>query len=317
MLKKNVRSLITDIIDNSSVIDESSKEISKVTEGIANGLKFIDNSAHEISSIAQESSAATEEITASIEEVNSSIGELAQKSNDGNNNANKFKNRATKVHENAENAIKTIKDMYNTKQVNIIKSIEEGKVVEEIKIMADAIAAISSQTNLLALNAAIEAARAGEEGKGFAVVAEEVKKLAEQSSQTVSTIHETISRVENAFSNLSENSNEILKFMNDTVVPEFNTFVSVGTQYSSDADFVSNMSQELASMSEDIDTTINQVSESIQNVANVSNKSSEGSIEILNNINSVTDAMIEVSNSAISQKEVANKLLQLVEKFKI
>lgn len=90
-----------------------------------------------------------------------------------------------------------------------------------------------------------------------------------------------------------------------------------GTQYSSDSDFVSNMSQELASMSEDIDTTINQVSDSIQNVANVSNKSSEGSIEILNSLNSVTDAMIEVSNSAISQKEVANKLLQLVEKFKI
>ncbi|MBI6874342.1 methyl-accepting chemotaxis protein [Clostridium aciditolerans] len=315
--QENVRRLIKDIIENSSVINESSNELSKATKEIAHGLTIIDDSAQKIGSITQESNAATEEISASIEEVNSSIGELAQKATDGSTNASEFKVRASNVHKNAQSAIENINNMYDEKQLNIIKSIEEGKVVSEIKVMADVIAGIASQTNLLALNAAIEAARAGEQGKGFAVVAEEVRKLAEQSSQAVSTIHNTISKIQNAFDNLSENSSEILKFMNSKVVPEFSTFVSIGTQYSSDADFVNGMSQELASMSEEIDATITQISEAIQNVSSVSQRSSEGSSDIINNLNKVTNAMLEVSNSAMSQKEVSDKLLQLVEKFKI
>ncbi|SQC01498.1 methyl-accepting chemotaxis protein [Clostridium tetanomorphum] len=51
------------------------------------------------------------------------------------------------------------------KKKKIIKAIEDGQVVKEIKIMADAIATIAEQTNLLSLNATIEAAKAGEYGK--------------------------------------------------------------------------------------------------------------------------------------------------------
>ncbi|MEG0440668.1 MAG: methyl-accepting chemotaxis protein, partial [Solibacillus sp.] len=65
------------------------------------------------------------------------------------------------------------------------EAMENSKVVTQINVLSESIMQISSQTNLLALNAAIEAARAGEAGRGFAVVADEIRKLAEESKNTV------------------------------------------------------------------------------------------------------------------------------------
>ena len=315
--QSNIRELVKTIMNNSQEMSASSEELYATVEQLSAKAEEMDTAVNNISNGIAENSAATEEITASVEEVNSNINELSTKAMDGSNNAIEFKRRATKVEENGKESIKEVRYLYEEKKKNMLKAIEDGKVVDNIRVMADAIANISNQTNLLSLNAAIEAARAGEQGKGFAVVAEEVRKLAEQCVQSVTGIQDTIIKVQDAFENLSENGTDVLKFINERVDPQFEEFINVGNQYYSDSDFVSKMSEEIAAMSEELTATVGQVSEAIQNVAGTSLKTSEHSEMIKENIDETTNAIEQVSLTSKSQAELAQKLNEMVLKFKI
>lgn len=313
----NVKILIREIINKSQNLSASSEELFATVEEMSAKLESIDRSTKEIAGGSQEVSASAEEITASVEEVNSSINEMSQKALDGSNNANQFKERALNIKENGETQEKAILNLYQEREKMILSSIEDGKVVEEIKVMADTISSIAEQTNLLALNAAIEAARAGEQGKGFAVVAEEVRKLAEQSSQAVSNIQLTITQVQSAFKNLTENSSEILNFMTEEVTPQFTSFVNSGSKLYTDADYVSKMSEDLASISEELSATINQVNVAVQNMSTSAQSSSEGTIDILSSLNETNQGMEQISITAQSQAQLAESLNELIQKFKI
>ena len=178
--QENVSSLVKAIMENSQDLSAASEELSATVEEISSKATTINQAVDTIASAMQESSATTEEISASIEEVDSSVNILSSKAMEGSNNASQSKERSIEVKNNSQKAISETRAIYVEKQEKMQKAIEDGKVVDSIKVMAETIGSIAEQTNLLALNAAIEAARAGEQGKGFAVVAEEVRKLAEK-----------------------------------------------------------------------------------------------------------------------------------------
>jgi methyl-accepting chemotaxis protein len=315
--QENVSELIKLIMENSQDISASSEELSATVQELASEAITIDQAVDTIASGMQEASSTTEEISASIEEVDSSINVLSSKAMEGSNNANKSKERATEVKNNSQNAINETRKIYAEKQEKMKKAIEDGKVVDNIKVMADTIGSIAEQTNLLALNAAIEAARAGEQGKGFAVVAEEVRKLAEESAQAVINIQDTIYKVQGAFKRSIDTGSDILEFINTRVNEQFNDYGETGNKYYNDSDFVSNMSEEIAAMSEEITATVGQVSEAVQNMALSSQKSSEEAETIKENMNETTKAIEQVALTAQSQAELAQKLNEIVQKFKI
>jgi methyl-accepting chemotaxis protein len=87
-----------------------------------------------------------------------------------------------------------IVNQYNDNVFNIINGLNQKSI--DIVNIIDVIRSIADQTNLLALNASIESARAGEAGRGFAVVAEEIRKLAEQSKDSVNNIGNIIKELQ-------------------------------------------------------------------------------------------------------------------------
>lgn len=315
--KENMKALIKEIMGQAEEVSASSEELSATVEEITAKVENVNSFTNDIVRDTQEASATTEEISASVEEINAGVNELSQRATDGSGESLEIKNRAEKIRDKGFQSKDMANKIYDSKQGDILKAIEEGKVVQDIKIMADSIAQIAAQTNLLALNAAIEAARAGEQGRGFAVVAEEIRKLAEQSADNVKNIQMVTEKVQQAFNNISTNSQEILEFVDKRVRTDYDLLVETGDSYEKDAIFVSSMSEDIASMSQEISATIDEVSKVVQNIAASAQTTAVNSSEIMNSMNETSQAMQQVANTAQNQAQIAERLSTLVQKFKV
>jgi len=312
-----IRELIEQIIDGANDISSSGQELSATTQEVSSKMEEIDESTEQISKGVQDLSAITEEVSASSQEIGATTNELASRASDAANSVSEIKKRSLEIKKKAAENIKQGELIYEEKRINIIKAIEDGKVVKEVKLMANAIGDIASQTNLLALNAAIEAARAGENGKGFAVVADEVRTLAEQSSEAVSSIQGMVMQVQTAFENLSQSGEEILNYIANNVKPSYELLMNTGIQYEKDAELVNEITEEFASSSNQINEVIEQISQAMQNVSATAEESGAGSEEVLNNINQMTISVNGIAKTAQNQAELSQKLNDMVQKFRI
>ena len=315
--KDNMKGLISEIISGASDIGAASEELSATSEEVSSKMEEVNDTTEQINKGMQDLSATTEEVSASTQEIENTTTELKEKANHSFKSAIEIKKRAIEV---KEKAIKNIDEgniIYEKNRANILKAIDDGRVVKEIGIIADSIGDIASQTNLLALNAAIEAARAGEMGKGFAVVADEVRSLAEQSTEAVASIQNMVNKVQEAFNNLSISGQDVLKYLEEDVKPSYELLMNTGVQYEKDAEFVESMAGDIAKSSSKMNEVISQVTEAIENLSTTAIESATNTEDILSSINEVTYAVAEVAKASQSQAETSQILTELANKFNV
>ena len=314
---KNIKSLINEIMNSASDMSATSEELSATVEEVSSKMESVNESIEQISKGVQDLSSTTEEVSVSTEEITANTNGLANRANDASASVNDIKKRAFDIKDKSVKDIEESNSIYIKNRLHILNAIEEAKVVDEVKMMADSIGSIAEQTNLLALNAAIEAARAGEHGKGFAVVADEVRKLAEKSSEAVINIQTMVTQVQVAVTKLSKSGEDVLSFIDNNVKSNYEFLNKTGIQYEQDAEFVNNIIIEISESSNQMNELVEQISYAVQNVSGTAEESAASSEDISNRVNEVTFAINDVAKSAQSQAELAQKLMNMVQKFKI
>lgn len=312
-----LNNLVKQLIERSAQLGLMNDTLSSSVENIYTQTQSVNLTSQEIAAGMEENSAASEEVTASSQAILDLTDKLVEKVNMGFENAKEINERAKRTRDNARKSVENTNQIFMEKQTDILNAIEEGKVVQKIENMAGVISDIAAQTNLLALNAAIEAARAGELGRGFSVVAEEVRKLAEESSNTVSDIKIVVRQVQDAFSKLTGNAEDVLSFIDCNVKHDYQEMIDIGLQYEQDADFVTKLVQDFATNAEQISISIGQIIQTIETVAASTQQVATNTQNISSAIDETTKAIEGLSEIKEKQNALSENLISLVQRFKV
>ena len=268
VLSKNAINLSASIEETTSTVHEISKTIESLNYQIGNQANSVN-----------ESSAAIEEMVANIQSVSNNLG------------------RASKTFTELKGASETGR---NTME-GVIESVKEtAQHSQQLLEANELIETIASQTNLLAMNAAIEAAHAGDAGKGFSVVADEIRKLAEDTSEQSKKIAEMLRVVVSNIGNVVDQSTDA-----NTV------FEDISGQIGNVNDLMSEISM---SMNEQAEGS-QQVLESLRTMQNTTTLILNGSTEMNTGASMVQNEMVNLRDFAYQVKEVTQNVSDRMEQI--
>ena len=305
---ETLQKIMLNITTNSNRLDE-------IVGSVSTSVDTANNSSVDISAVMEELSASMEEVASTVVNINANAGEvkaevteLATASEELVQYAADMRTRASELETTAVQNKENTSEIMDTILTTLKKAIEDSKSVDRVNELTGEILNISSQTNLLALNASIEAARAGEAGKGFAVVAHEISQLADSSREAANNIQTINNMVTIAVKELIKNSNELVAYINESVLPDYENFVDSGKQYSEDAAHVNEVVDRFNSMAGNLNDLIQSITEAIDGISSSVDESANGVATAAMNTGELVKEIGYISTEMESNNKIAGEL---------
>lgn len=293
----------------------NSARMERIVDDVRQSVQTSNSSVSDLSALTEELSATMQDISENASVINTNTDNvakevelIAEKTDELTGYTKDMKAHAQSM----ESVARTNMESTDRKVSEILevlqKAIEDSNSVKQVNSLTNDILNIASQTNLLALNASIEAARAGEAGRGFAVVASEISQLAAASQEAANNIQRINAVVTNSVTNLSDNANGLVSYINDSILPEFERFVESGVEYNDKASFIEGTMTDFKEKTDSLKQSMLEISSSINTISHAINEGVNGVVSAADSTQLIVEDMDNISHKMDENYEIADSL---------